>query len=181
MSIPTPPPETSTVTEAIAEPAKTPNRILMLAAIVAGALIIGAVAGWGVTASAAGQAITSRDNSIVTLKDNVASLKSDLSSVQDQLTDAQDELTPQRELADREVKVKQGEDDLAAKQDAAAKREADVTARESAVQAREDAISAKPGDWWAGEVRECLARKGSYRMASVSAGGLGNNVSCMNG
>lgn len=84
--------------------------------------------------------------------------------------------TQESDLSAREAAVSTRETDAAAK-------EADVASREQAVQAREDAATANrnAGDWWVNGVRECLARPGSYRMASATEGSLGRDVSCMSG
>ena len=117
MSIPTPPAE-PTAQDAPASSASNPKqkRMLVLAATAVGALLVGGVAGWGVTASQMAPQITELQ------KDNrdVSSDLAKMTKLHDQLAEEQDQV------------ISEYTDKLA-----------DLTTDEAAVQAREDAVKAR--------------------------------------
>lgn len=97
---------------------------------------------------------------------NLSTAKKDLQSYKSQV----------HQVEAREERVEVREAELAT-------REAAATELETSVKEREDAAAelARSSDWWIEQVRECLARPGSYRMASATEGSLGRDVSCMSG
>lgn len=130
-----------------------------------------------------------------TQQSRAASLADELRQKDAALTAAADELDGLREdvakyepvylqskrLDDRETAVSARENALTAREKEADASEASLTTRETAVQDRERkaAENANASDWWVQEVRECLARSGANRVATVTEGSLvGRDTTC---
>lgn len=76
------------------------------------------------------------------------------------------------------------ESTLAAREKETAEATSKLDEREAAVKAREDAAraNANASDWWIDKVRECLARPGQSRIASITESSLiGRDSSCYTG
>ncbi|MEV7692481.1 hypothetical protein AB0N73_04020 [Microbacterium sp. NPDC089189] len=158
------------------------NKISRLLAVAIVVLLIALVSMVGVNAVNYNEAIVAQ-NQRDTLQSSAAALNSDIVDLEAEVErykpawiDSQRVEARTKALEIRSADVAQMEADMVTAT-------AELDAREGSLKAREDAIAALANstDWWIEQIRECLARPGSYRMASATEGALGRDVSCMSG
>lgn len=99
------------------------------AAVLGATLVIGGLAGWGITHAVTAPATEAREHTIAALTEELSETETTLTSTERDLKAAKSALIPQEELEKRES--------------AASAAEAALAARENTVKGREDAIAAK--------------------------------------
>lgn len=148
------------------------------------ALLGGGLAGWGITSAAVGPQLAQSQDALAKAEADYEEVRADLTAEREDKFEVQRE---NRALKDGVADVEARAAAITDQETAIAAREAELTARDAELTAREQAIKATEEDlasntdWWIDRVRECLARPGSYRMASATEGTLGREVSCMSG
>lgn len=121
--------------------------------------------------------ITDQQGQIKTLSDKVSSLEDDVRIYRPAYDKSKSLDRLAVDLSNREAAVQKRETDA----DATSKK---LDEREAAVQAREAAASANANasDWWVGKVRDCLARSGQSRIATITESSLiGRDSTCYTG
>lgn len=108
----------------------------------------------------------------------VDALRSQIATLTSQRDDARNALQPQNELTEREAEIKREEQSLTSRendlnvlQDQIDEAAAEVDAREAAVKKREKAVERaelRNDEDWIQDVRQCLARDGDYKSASIT-------------
>lgn len=118
--------------------------------------------------------VDQQEASLATSADELHSLRADVSKYEAAYLQS-------KRLDDREAAVSSRENALTARENEVKAAEAGLDTRQAEVQDRERraAESLNASDWWVEQVRECLARSGSNRVATVTEGTLlGRDTTC---
>jgi septal ring factor EnvC (AmiA/AmiB activator) len=148
-----------------------------VAIVVASTLLVGVVLGSVIGIAATTPATAAHEARADDLQAELAAAEGQISEAEDAKDRAEKTAQAARErMSTLQSTLESRETEVTTAEAALAEREAAVKAREDAASANADAV-----DWWIDEVQECLARPGSYRMATVTEGSIGPDTSCMSG